>query len=176
MCGCMNNFSGNRPSEITISDDLLNFDGGGSYTDFVDDIESGDKFDNFFTAKQRERRRVRKQLIQGGSTPEEAKAKALEQVPRQTLKEIIAKLKSGESVVSITTPAGNVKLSTDPAKALDEVSNALQNSSNNSTNDAGGDGEGDGEGEQTFLQKNGKYLIIGAVVLVVGYFAYKKYR
>ena len=60
--------------------------------------------------------------------------------------------------------------------AKKSVTTDTNNRDNQSTNDAGGEGEGDGEGEQTFLQKNGKYLIIGAVVLVVGYFAYKKYR
>lgn len=185
MCGCssnfsgnrpseidVDNFSGNRPSEIVVNDDLLSFDGGGSWTDFVDDVESGEKFDNFLTKKSRERRKVRKELEAGGLSKDEAKAKALEQVPKQNLKEILAKLKKGESVVSVQTPAGNVKLSTDPSKALDEVSNALQNTSGSGTSSI--DSTDSSVNQAGFLQKN-KWLLIGAVVVIGGYFAWKKF-
>lgn len=165
MCGC-NNFDGNE------SDELLSFDGGGSYTDFVDDLESGDKFDNFLTKKMRERRAVKKEGIAGGLTKEEAQKKALEKVPRTKLREIIAKLKKGESVVDISTPDGNVRLSSDPTKALDDVSEALANGSGATapTDNSGANAQGQG-----FIAKNGKYLLIGAVVLVGGYFAWKKF-
>jgi hypothetical protein len=166
MCGC-NNFDGNE------SDELLSFDGGGSYTDFVDDLESGDKFDNFLTKKMRERRAVKKEAIAGGLSKEEAKQKALAQVPRQKLKEIISKLKAGKSVVEIDTPAGKMALSTDPTQALDDVSKALADSgsgANAPTDNSGANAQGQG-----FIAKNGKYLLIGAVVLVGGFFAWKKF-
>lgn len=173
MCGCTSNFSGNRPSEIVTNDDLLGFDGGGSWTDFVDDLENGDKFDNFLTKKMRERKRVSKELQAGGLSKEEAKAKALEQVPRTKLKELVAKLKKGESVVDIQTPSGNVRLSSDPTKALDEVSEALANSGAGNKEPLATD-SGD-VSQAGFLGKNGKYILIGAVVIIGGYFAWKKF-
>jgi hypothetical protein len=171
MCGCNSNFDGNE------SDELLSFDGGGSYTDFVDDLESGDDFDNFLTKKMRERRRIRKEAIAGGMTKEEAKQKALAQVPRQKLKDIIGKLKAGRSVISVDTPQGKMSLSTDPTQALDQLSTALADS---------GTGTGTGTGttldtnvndtsKADFLGKNGKYILIGAVVIIGGYFAWKKF-
>lgn len=172
MCGCTSNFSGNRPSEIVTNDNLLGFDGGGSWTDFVDDLESGDKFDNFLTKKMRERRAIKKELVAGGLTKQEAQKKALEQVPRTKLKEIIAKLKQGQSVVDIQTPSGNVRLSSDPTKALDEVSDALANSGSNGSN---APLEDVNVAEAGFLGKNGKMILIGAVVLIGGYFAWKKF-
>ena len=174
MCGCTSNFSGNRPSEIVTNDDLLGFDGGGSWTDFVDDLESGDKFDNFLTKKMRERRAIKKEAVAGGLTKQEAQKKALEQVPRTKLKEIIAKLKKGESVVDVQTPSGNVRLSTDPSKALDDVSDALANGggAGDKSVDLSADDETNKAG---FLGKNGKYVLIGAVVLIGGYFAWKKF-
>jgi len=159
MCGCTSNFDGNRPSEIVEdSNDLLNFGG-----------EMGE-FDNFLTKKSRERRRVKKELMAGGLGKQDAKTQALAQVPKDKLREVIARLKAGKSVVSIETPNGQVNLSTDPTKALDEVSRALT--------DAGqptGNTTPDATAEKTFLQKNGLYIGIAVVVLVGGFFAYKKF-
>ena len=179
MCGCSSSFNGEKcncnknnmnnnfvDDELNFVDSsLANFDGGGSMTDFVDDGED-DNFDNFLTKKMRERRQVRKALEGEGLTKKEARAKALEQVPRQKLKEIIAKLKKGESAMV----NGQVVGSGD----LDVVSSALNNGSNTTTtgnaNDLGTDTE-----EAGFMSKYGLYIGIGAVVLVGGYFAYKKF-
>lgn len=167
MCGCNSNFDGNE------SDELLSFDGGGSYTDFVDDLESGDKFDNFLTKKMRERRAIKKEAIAGGMTKQEAQQKALAQVPRQKLKEIIAKLKAGKSVVEIDTPAGKMALSTDPTQALDQLSTALADSGTGTGTPIST--SGDTTNQAGFLGKNGKYILIGAVVIIGGYFAWKKF-
>lgn len=166
MCGCNSNFEGND-----VNDDLLSFDGGGSWTDFVDDVESGEKFDNFLTKKGRERRRVRKEAQAGGMSKEEAKAYALEQVPRQKLKELLAKLKSGASVLDVTTPSGNVRLSSDPATAMNEVSDALANSGAGRSADILPENDDD---KPSFFEQN-KWLIIGAVVVVGGFFAYRTF-
>lgn len=171
MCNCSNFADENRPSEILLEGETSSFDGGGSWTDFVDDVEGAEKFDNFLTKKMRERRAVRKEAVAGGMTKEEAKAYALEKVPRQKLKEIIAKLKKGEVVASLQTPSGEVKLSSDPSKALDEVSTALANSTSTSTTPtANADVQQAG-----FGGKNTKWILIGAVVLIGGYFAWKKF-
>jgi len=158
MCGC-SSFDGNRPSEIVEdSNDLLNFGG------------EMDEFDNFLTKKSRERRKAKKELMAGGLSQEEAKKQALAQVPKEKLRDILARLKAGKSVITIETPNGDVNLSTDPTKALNEVSNALA--------DAGqptGNTTPDATAEKTFLQKNGMYIGIAVVVLVGGFFAYKKF-
>lgn len=178
MCGCTSNFSGNRPSEIDVDNftgnrpseiDLLEFDGGGSYTDFVDDVESGERFDNFLTKKSRERKRLRKEAEGQGLSKDEAKAKALEQLPRTSLKELLLKLKKGESVVDVQTPAGNVKLSTDPTKAMNQVADALKNSSAGGT-DVNADDSGNDLG---FFAKNKKIIFIGVGVVVLGFVAFK---
>jgi hypothetical protein len=169
MCGCNSNFDGNE------SDELLSFDGGGSYTDFVDDLESGDKFDNFLTKKMRERRAVKKEAIAGGMTKEEAKQKALAQVPRQKLKEVIAQLKAGRSVISVDTPQGKMSLSNDPTQALDQLSTALADSGTGTGTGTPIDTNGNDTSQAGFLGKNGKYILIGAVVIIGGYFAWKKF-
>jgi hypothetical protein len=161
MCGCTSNFDGNRPSEIVEdNNDLLNFGG-----------EMGE-FDNFLTKKSRERRRVQKELMAGGLGKADAKTQALAQVPKDKLREVIAKLKAGKSVISIDTPSGVVNLSNDPTKALDEVSNALADAGGKTANDTTPDATAT---EKTFLQKNGLYIGIAVVVLVGGFFAYKKF-
>ena len=162
MCGCTSNFDGNRPSEIVEdNNDLLNFGG------------EMDEFDNFLTKKSRERRRVQKELMAGGLGKQDAKTQALAQVPKDKLRDIIAKLQAGKSVVNVETPTGNVTLSNDPKKALDEVANALTDAGktpNDTTPDAN-----EGGAEQSFLQKNGMWIAIGVVVLVGGFFAWKKF-
>lgn len=162
MCGCSSNFDGNRPSEIVEdSNDLLNFGG------------EMDEFDNFLTKKARERRRLKKDLIAGGLSSAEAKAQALAQVPKDKLRDIIAKLQAGRSVISVDTPQGAINLSTDPARALDEVSNALTQAGRGATDMP--TNEADTTANQTFLQRNGMWIAIGVVVLVGGFFAYKKF-
>jgi hypothetical protein len=140
-------------------DDLLSFDG------------ESDEFDNFLTKKSRERRRVQKELIAGGLGKKDAKTQALAQVPKDKLRDIIAKLQAGKSVISVDTPNGAVNLSTDPKKALDEVSNALTDAGGKTANDT----TPDATAEKTFLQKNGLYIGIAVVVLVGGFFAWKKF-
>ena len=159
MCGCTSNFDGNRPSEIVENDDLLNFGG------------EMDEFDNFLTKKSRERRKAKKELMAGGLSQEEAKKQALAQVPKEKLRDILARLKAGKSVINIDTPNGVVNLSNDPTKALDEVSNALADAGGKTANDT----TPDATAEKTFLQKNGLYIGIAVVVLVGGFFAYKKF-
>jgi hypothetical protein len=140
-------------------DDLLSFDG------------ESDEFDNFLTKKSRERRRVQKELMAGGLGKQDAKTQALAQVPKDKLRDVIAKLKAGKSVINIDTPSGVVNLSNDPTKALDEVSNALADAGGKTANDT----TPDATAEKTFLQKNGLYIGIAVVVLVGGFFAYKKF-
>lgn len=179
MCGCSSSFNGEKcnckknnmsnfvDDELNFVDDnMADFDGGGAMTDFVDDGED-DNFDNFLTKKMRERRRVRKELQGEGLTKKEARAKALEQVPRQKLKEIIAKLKQGQNAVVDGEVIGR--------DALGDVSDALANSGRGGNTTTGGSGLGDDTEEAGFMSKYGLYIGIGAVVLVGGYFAYKKF-
>lgn len=107
----------------------------------------------------------------GGMSQKDAKAYALAQVPKDKLRDIIAKLQAGKSVINVSTPSGDVSLSSDPKKALDEVSTALNDAGKTAT-DTNPDATAT---EQSFLQKNGKWIAIGVVVLVGGFFAWKKF-
>ena len=151
---------------------MLNFDGRG-YTDFVDDLDN-DEFDNFLTKKMRERRRVKKDLIASGLSKADAKKQALEQIPRDKLKDIIARLKAGKQ-------ADTSGLTADQQQA---VNNATTNDVSSAlTNQGGGTGVGNvADGglppqQAGFFAKN-KMAVYGGIALVVivgGYFAYKKF-
>ena len=153
-------------------DDNFNNFGGNGYTNFVDDFET-DEFDNFLTKKMRARRQRKKELQGEGLSRKEAKAKALEEIPRDKLKQVIANLKAGKD--------GGAGLGSEIAGAvqganLGEVSNALtQGQGGNSTTTTGG--QLPPPDEAGFFQKN-KVAVIGLVAVVVvvgGYFAYKKF-
>ncbi len=164
MCNCSNFV---ESDDFMVGEEsTMNFDGGGSLMDFGDEME----YDNFLTKKMRERRRVKKELMAGGLSKEEAKQKALEQVPRQTLKELLSKLKRGEKVDVVDTPMGQVTL--DGNEALNQVKDALDNSTNTSNTT---DMNNVAPQEAGFLKKNGMWIGIGAVVLIGGYFAWKKF-
>ena len=172
MCGCSSSFDGetNNLNSFDRDEDFDNF-GGSGYTSFVDDFET-DEFDNFLTKKMRARRTRKKELQEGGLTSKEARAKALEEIPRDKLKQVIANLKAGKD--------GGAGLGSEIAGAvkganLGEVSTALTE---------GGTGTGTGTGKENdplaeagFFANN-KTAIIGVIVVGVvvgGYFAYKKF-
>lgn len=170
MCGCSSSFDGetNNLNSFERDEDFDNF-GGSGYTSFVDDFET-DEFDNFLTKKMRARRQRKKELQGEGLTSKEARAKALEEIPRDKLKQVIANLKAGKE--------GGAGLGSEIAGAvkganLGEVSTALTE---------GGATTSEGEGnppptEAGFFQNN-KTAIIGVIVVGVvvgGYFAYKKF-
>ena len=149
-------------------EEFSNF-GGNGYTNFVDDFET-DEFDNFLTKKMRARRQRRKELQKGGLTKKEARKKALEEIPRDKLKQVIANLKQGRE--------GGEGLGQEIAGAvagadLSEVTTALTNQGGlNVTTQVTDDGTQAG-----FFQKN-KTAVIGLVVVAVvvgGYFAYQKF-
>lgn len=163
MCNCSNFVEGD--DFLVGQESTFEFDGGGSLMDFGDEME----YDNFLTKKMRERRRLKKELVAGGLDPKEAKQKALEQVPRTKLKELLARLKTGENITSIE----GIDLSANSQDRLDEVSDALKNSTN--TTDMSTDMTDDDVQEAGFLKKNGMWIGIGAVVLIGGYFAWKRF-
>ena len=176
MCNC-NNFTGdNEFDNFVESDDFMvgdestyNFDGGGSITDLgVDDV-SDMEFDNFLTKKMRERRRLRKELQAGGLSRKEARQKALEQIPRDKLKDVLARLKAGQNVDNID----GIQLP-DRKEALDQVSNAIQQGGNTQVVNDGGNDD-DKNTQAGFMSKYGMWIGIGAVVIIGGYFAYKKF-
>ena len=145
---------------------MLNF-GGNGYTGFVDDVET-DEFDNFLTKKMRARNKLKKELKAGGLDKKEAKAQALAQIPRDKLKDIVARLKAGKN----PDTAG---LSPDEAEAVnssstDDVSTAMTNQ--------GDDNLGTSEAPaQAGFFANNKMAVVGGIALVVivgGYFAFGK--
>ena len=170
MCGCSSSFDGetNNLNSFDRDEDFDNF-GGSGYTSFVDDFET-DEFDNFLTKKMSARRTSKKELQGEGLTSKEARAKALEEIPRDKLKQVIANLKAGKD--------GGAGLGSEIAGAvaganLGEVSTALTE---------GGTGTGTGTGNDPLAEagffENNKTAIIGVIVVGVvvgGYFAYKKF-
>jgi hypothetical protein len=159
---------------------LSTFDGGGRMMDLgVDDIENADEsYDNFLTKKMRERRRVKKTLMEGGLDRKEAKQVALEQVPRTTLKEFIAKIKQGGD----TDNVGGVDLTglSEDEKA-DLVNQALRGSGLVTQTETDGRVEMDADDDANnvkagFFEENQTTMIlVGLTALaVVGYFAFGK--
>ena len=180
-CGCSSNFDGEMASEEELGgfdnfsgDYQLGFDGG-----FVDDND--DEFDDFLTKKMRARRKARKELEASGMSKADARKQALEQIPRDSLKQVIANFKNRKK-------ADNGVALTDEQKqaiaqgGLDAVQNALNNQSGGSTSGGNTNGsmgdDGMGEDDETqagFLAKNGKYIAIIGVLAIGGFFAYKQF-
>jgi len=180
MCGC-SSFDGetndlnnelvelnSTESSFERDEDFDNF-GGSGYTSFVDDFET-DEFDNFLTKKMRARRQRKKELQEGGLSRSEARKKALEEIPRDKLKQVIANLKAGKE--------GGAGLGSEIASAveganLNDVSTALTNSSTTGGTMSAGMPQNTQAG---FFERN-KTAIIGVgvvAVLVGGYFAFGK--
>ena len=164
-CGGSANFSGehfNASGFVADEDDVqdLYFEGD------VEDGE-GEEFDNFLSKKMRERRKIRKELIESGIDPKEAKVKALEQVPKDKLKDVLARIKKGkdkleDSVGDIDIPSGT----TSGSGTTVGTGGAIMGSS-----------EDGGTPPKTagFGCKNMLWIGIGAVVIIGGYFAWKKF-
>jgi len=153
-----------------------------AYTDFVDDGED-DNFDNFLTKKMRARRKLKKSLEEQGMSGSEAKQKALEQIPRDKLKTILANMKKGKDADTsgLTTEQQQAVQSSGTNQVLDALNNAVstgiqtaqQGTINQAENQMGLDDGGETE-EAGFFKKNG--LILGgvAVACVVGFVLWKK--
>ena len=95
--------------------------------------------------------------------------KALEEIPRDKLKDVLARLKAGQNVDNID----GIPLP-DRREALDQVSEAIQQGSNNQVVDGGADIDNNNT-QAGFMSKYGMWIGIGAVVIIGGYFAYKKF-
>jgi hypothetical protein len=158
MCGC-SSFTGNRPSEITTDEFTGNRP---SYITSDFDGET-DAFDNFFTKKQRDRRKQIKEGMASGLSRDEARKQALASLPKTKLSELIEKIKNGENINVIQTPLGDITLDTKIDEKLDELSNALKDTDANQ-NDI----------QPTFFEKN-KMYIIGGAVLIAGIVVYMKF-
>jgi hypothetical protein len=187
MCGCNSAFDGEDQQQFEDTfDNFNNFvDEEDGYTDFVDDGEE-DNFDNFLTKKMRARRKLKKDLVASGLTKQEAKTKALEQIPRDKLKEIIARMKQGADAQTIAkdsslTPSQQQAISQGGTTALTQVANQVGipvgTQPTPTTQPSGAIIEDDGDDdtkEAGFLQKNGMTLGIVAGVAVVAFVLWKK--
>jgi len=146
-------------------DDNFNNFGGNGYTNFVDDFET-DEFDNFLTKKMRARRKRKKELQEGGLSGKEARKQALDEIPRDKLKQVLANLKAGKE--------GGEGLGKDIAN---KVKGATTNDVSEAVTDSNDNGVDNGTLQGGFFANN-KVAVIGVVavaVIVGGYFAYKKF-
>ena len=178
MCGCASNFDGDMASDNELGG-FDNFDG--ESVEFDNDLSFDgemDEFDNFLTKKMRARREAKKGYEAEGMTSQEAKERALAEIPRDKLKQVIANFKNrkkGDSGINLT----DEQKSAIADGGINAVTNALNNNSGNTTTTTSGevvdnDEEDNDETEAGFFAKNGMYIGIGAVVLIGGYFAWKK--
>ena len=161
MCGCAN-FSDDDSSSNFSDDSLLNF----SHSTPMKMSFDGDNsdFDNFLTQKSRDRRKLIKEGKASGLSAKDSRKQALASLPREKINELIGKIRKGENISVIQTPLGDVTLDSKIDEKLNELSGAL-------------DKEPYATGlldEPSFFQKN-KLYIIGAVVLIGGFFVYKKF-
>ena len=179
-CGCASNFDGDMASENELGG-FENFDAEGvEFDDALGFDGEMDEFDNFLTKKMRARNKRKKELKQGGLSSAEAKEQALAEIPKDTLKQVIQNLKNRKSADS------GVNLTDEQKQAITDgginvVTNALNSGGGATTTTTSGgsmgDDNDDGEwkgAEAGFFAKNGMYIGIGAVVLIGGYFAWKK--
>ena len=166
MCNC-SSFNGNDDDMLNVSHD---FSHDFSHENEMSFDEETTEFDNFLTQKGRDRRKLVKEGKVSGLSGKDARKKALESLPREKLNELIAKIRKGEDLKVIETPLGNVTLDSKVDEKLNELAGALDKTN------VGGDGGGGGgkEIEKSFFEKN-KMYIIGAVVLIGGFFAYKQF-
>ena len=167
MCGCAN-FSDDDSSSNFSDDNLLSFSHSSPMKMAFDG--ENDEFDNFLTTKSRERRKLVKEGKASGLSAKDSRKQALASLPREKINELIGKIRKGENISVIETPLGNITLDSKVDEKLTELAGALDK-----TNvDGSGDGGGDKEIEKSFFEKN-KMYIIGAVVLIGGFIAYKKF-
>lgn len=153
MCGCANFSDDNSSSNFSHQSPMkMSFDGG------------NDEFDNFLTKKSRERRKLVKEGKASGLSPKEARQKALASLPKAKINELIGKIRNGEDIKVIQTPLGDITLDSKLDEKLDELSGALDKTNDKEVLDV----------EPSFFEKN-KMYIIGAVVLIGGFFVYKKF-
>ena len=160
MCSC-SNFSDDSSSNFS-DDGLSNFSHESPMKMSFDGENDG--YDNFLTKKSRERRKLVKEGKASGLSSKDARQQALASLPRAKLNQLIGKIRNGENLKVIQTPLGDVVLDSKVDEKLNELSGAL----NKANNDSGL------LDEPTFFQKN-KLYIIGAVVLIGGFFVYKKF-
>jgi len=133
--------------------------------------EETTEFDNFLTQKGRDRRKLIKEGKASGLSGKDARKKALESLPREKLNELIAKIRRGEDLKVVETPLGNVNLDSKVDEKLNELASALDKGNVEGSGDGGGGGN---TAQPTFFETN-KMYIIGAVVLIGGFIAYKKF-
>jgi hypothetical protein len=202
-------YNGNKfvkNNEILLKEEpTFNFDGGESFLDFGDDMD----YDNFLVPalgvrgglNMRDRNRRKKELMAGGQSKAMAKRNSLEQLPRATLKSVLAKLKRGETVSQVggvqlgSVAKGKLNRAENQKQAIAEVSDALSMGANTSdssetmtsdssetmtsnpseTMTSNPTDTNENSEKKGFFAKNKMYIGIGAIVLVLGFFAYKKF-
>tara|TARA_B100000963_G_scaffold214142_2_gene186757 strand:+ start:269 stop:805 length:537 start_codon:yes stop_codon:yes gene_type:complete len=165
--GYMDSFQGEIPAfkpELNFSDieDLED------KSEFVNNDEG--EFDNFLTKRARERRKLRKSLIkEGGLSREEAKAKALEQIPKTKLGALVSNTLKGTTdvVTDEIVQASQEGVETN----IPPVGTDVPTGSGLPPITSGTDAKG------SWLGSNVSKILIGGVVvglLVGGYFAFGK--
>ena len=85
-------------------------------------FDGDDSYDNFLTKKSRDRRKTQKELEASGFSKKDARQQALTKIPKEKLKEIIARLKAGDKIKSVA----DVVLDPDTLVSIKELTDALE--------------------------------------------------
>ncbi len=162
--GCGGKCGGNNPEPKQIVDNEI-----------IEDVESGE-FENFLTARSRERAKYRKQLLSMGKNKEEAKQLAFEKYPKQTLKETIANVKGNLSNIRTQESPEETVVSETVVSETDTENQNPQNNEGSTNSKSNDDANKAGVKDNTMNWK--PFVIWGAVgvaVAIGGYFAYVKW-
>ena len=127
--------------ENLTNNEWSNFEG---YTDFDGDVESfeGTEYDEFLGLSKRgkERRQLKKKLRSEGMSRKEARKMALQMVPRSKKKYLAQKTKQNQAPEEIQTLQEQGVISSDPAIASAEITEAINSNIADGTQATGGFG------------------------------------
>jgi len=166
MCGCNSSFDGYDEEIEEVSN---------TYTDF----DGEEEFDNFLTKRSRARRKMRRKLRKSGVSRKDARKQARSKIPRQKLgallKNVVSFKTSQETKDLIkksgVKPSVADKLVNDALKdntSTDNTSTDNTSTDNTSTANIPITQAGGGKGKMAMM------IGIGAVVIIGGWFAWKK--
>ena len=133
-------------------------------------FDGDDSYDNFLTKKSRERRKTQKELEASGFSKKDARQQALTKIPKEKLKEIVARLKAGDKIKQVA----DVVLDPNTQVAIKELTDVLEG--NVPTANDTGTGTGTDTPIKAPMSTTTKIIIgVGIVALLgAGYYFMKK--
>jgi hypothetical protein len=133
-------------------------------------FDGDNSYDNFLTKKSKERRKTQKELMDSGLSRKDAREQALAKIPKEKLKEILARLKAGDKIKQVA----DVVLDPNTQVAIKELTDVLEG--NVPTANDTGTGTGTDTPIKAPMSTTTKIIIgVGIVALLgAGYYFMKK--